>query len=285
MEFRRLENSIKLNQTEEPSIYMALCMVESLFKDIKDNTGKDISEIPAGDEMLPVKLVWMYRMVDNIYLKKSDTFTRSLEDLKKKREHLLEEKEQLEQAAKQVTNEKNQYLEVQEQLTKCRDRYEELERELKEAQGNYKEWQELVKLCECQSRELQELNHISELEQQIKSRNQEYQCLVNHRTEKEAALRDAESLLAALKPIASQESIQQINQAKNRCKSLETVRSELERSVEEMQDALGMERIQGLQASLPASLKRVQSCLDQVNQQLLNCAKECEKELQWEAEQ
>ena len=157
MEFRRLENSIKLNQTEEPSIYMALCMVETLFKDIKDATGQDISEVPAGDEKLPIKLVWVCRMVDKIYSKKSDTFTRSLQDLKEKRKLLLEEERQLEQAAEQISAEMEQYSSVDERLKACRAENAELEQNLIAARENYQIWQDLVNKCKEQHTEIAKL--------------------------------------------------------------------------------------------------------------------------------
>lgn len=171
MEFRRLENSIKLNQTEEPSIYMALCMVETLFKDIKDATGQDISEVSAGDEKLPIKLVWICRMVDNIYSKKSDTFTRSLEELKGKRERLLEEERQLEQAAKRISAEIERYSSADEQLKVCRAECAELEQKLLTARENYRMWQDLVSKCQEQQREIEKLNQADPKKEQEKLEN------------------------------------------------------------------------------------------------------------------
>ena len=34
MNFERLNNSITLNDGEQPSIYMAMCLIESMFKDM-----------------------------------------------------------------------------------------------------------------------------------------------------------------------------------------------------------------------------------------------------------
>lgn len=77
MKFSSLRASIENNAEEAPSIYMAVCMIESLLDDIEDVTGREIGDCPIGDEILPTKLVWLCQVVNQIYEGKSGEFTRN----------------------------------------------------------------------------------------------------------------------------------------------------------------------------------------------------------------
>ena len=50
MKFDRLNSSIALNAREAPSIYMTMCMIESLFRDVEDASGNELSHTELGDE-------------------------------------------------------------------------------------------------------------------------------------------------------------------------------------------------------------------------------------------
>lgn len=78
MEFSRLRASIANNADEAPSIYMALCMIESLLDDIEDAAGQEISDWPIGDDTLPTKMVWLCQVIRQIYKEKGEEFTRNL---------------------------------------------------------------------------------------------------------------------------------------------------------------------------------------------------------------
>ena len=41
MKFERLKASIVNNAQEEPSVYMAVCAIESLLRDMEDESGLD----------------------------------------------------------------------------------------------------------------------------------------------------------------------------------------------------------------------------------------------------
>lgn len=77
MEFSRLKASILNNAEEAPSIYMAICMVESLLDDIEDATGQEIGDWPVGDDTLPTKMVWLCQMINQIYEEKSGELSRN----------------------------------------------------------------------------------------------------------------------------------------------------------------------------------------------------------------
>lgn len=67
MKFDRLNASIQNNRQEEPTLYMAFCMIESLFADMEAETGLDLSRCPMGDDMFPTKMRWLSRCILDIY--------------------------------------------------------------------------------------------------------------------------------------------------------------------------------------------------------------------------
>lgn len=81
MEFKRLKASIAHNQGEKPTIYMAVCAIESLVYDIEDEADSELSVCPVGDETLPTKLAWLCNTVLDIYNDNRDEMTRSRERL------------------------------------------------------------------------------------------------------------------------------------------------------------------------------------------------------------
>lgn len=75
MEFSHLKVSIENNADQEPSIFTALCMVQSLFRDVENAANKDdISECSAEDEQLPSKLIWLSRTILEIYRMNLNSF-------------------------------------------------------------------------------------------------------------------------------------------------------------------------------------------------------------------
>ena len=90
MELKKLKNSIALNSNEKPSIYSAICMIETLFKDIKDESGVSIQNNPPGDEMLPTKLIWLCRAINEIYTANRTEFNRNTSKLDEKIKQLKE---------------------------------------------------------------------------------------------------------------------------------------------------------------------------------------------------
>lgn len=99
MKFDRLNSSIVLNAKEEPTIYMALCLIESLFRDIEDATGKELSRAEPGNEQLPTKLIWLGRQLLKIYEENGETMTRNRERLDKMMEKVRQQEKSLGDAA------------------------------------------------------------------------------------------------------------------------------------------------------------------------------------------
>ncbi len=76
MKFNRLKASIVNNASEQPSVYMAVCAIESLLRDMEDESGRSVEQLPAGDEMLSAKLVWLCRVLQKIYSGRSEELQR-----------------------------------------------------------------------------------------------------------------------------------------------------------------------------------------------------------------
>lgn len=88
MKFERLKASIVNNAREEPSVYMAVCAIESLLRDLEDESGRPVDQLPAGDEMLSAKLIWLSRTLRGIYTSRSDDLQRSRSRLDRAMEEL-----------------------------------------------------------------------------------------------------------------------------------------------------------------------------------------------------
>lgn len=99
MKFNHLQASIRNNADQEPSLYLALCMVESLFSDVEDSCGTEISRCPVGDERLPAKLVWLCRFINDAYHDNSDDLQRGRARLDTAMEKLKDTQEELEDCA------------------------------------------------------------------------------------------------------------------------------------------------------------------------------------------
>lgn len=105
MKFNHLKASIMNNADQTPTLFLTLCMVESLFLDVEDSCGTEISRCPAGDERLPSKLVWLCRFINDTYRENSGDFQRGrarldaamgkLEDTQKKLDDFSAVAEQL----------------------------------------------------------------------------------------------------------------------------------------------------------------------------------------------
>lgn len=131
MEFSRLRASIANNAEEAPTIYMALCMVESLLDDMEDVTGQEIGELPIGNDTLPTKMVWLCQVIGQIYEEKGGEFARNrtrldtaMRDLKKTGAEL----ETFSEAAVQLSAVKADLKQRQAALDRARAEQEEYER-------------------------------------------------------------------------------------------------------------------------------------------------------------
>lgn len=103
MRFDHLQASIVNNHDQTPTLYMALCMVESLFLDIEDGCGSEFSRCPAGDEHLPSKLIWLCRTINDIYKDHDEDLQRNRSRLNTAVEKLRNTQKELESLAAVTT--------------------------------------------------------------------------------------------------------------------------------------------------------------------------------------
>ncbi|MBR3474771.1 MAG: hypothetical protein IKH34_06865 [Oscillospiraceae bacterium] len=95
MKFNRLKASITNNASEQPSVYMAICAFESMLRDLEDESGRSVEQLPAGDEMLSAKLLWLCRVLKRIYTGRSEELQRSRAKLDRAMEDLQTAEEEL----------------------------------------------------------------------------------------------------------------------------------------------------------------------------------------------
>ena len=134
MELKKLKNSIALNSNEKPSIYSAICMIETLFKDIKDESGVSIQNNPPGDEMLPTKLIWLCRAINEIYTANRTEFNRNTSKLDEKIKQLKETEKELEDLS-----------EIAQKLADTKKRLTSLEEKLEIARNDKREYDIICK--------------------------------------------------------------------------------------------------------------------------------------------
>ncbi len=147
MKFNRLKASISNNADEKPSLYMALCAVESLFEDLEDNCGAEVSRCPVGDERLPSKLVWLCRVINEIYRDNSDELQRNRGRLDAAMEKLQNTKKELEASSQ-----------VAERLASLKAEYAALQRQLESQEEAAEECESLEEQCRRAKRQLEKLS-------------------------------------------------------------------------------------------------------------------------------
>lgn len=228
MKFERLESSIELNRKEEPSIFMALCMVESLFRDIRDVSGRDISENPLGDEMLPVRLAWLDRVVYNIYTRNRAEFVRGLDRVDKMEAMLQAERAELGQAAAAAKTIKEKEAEA-----------EALTAQLTAAREAQQTWNRLTQECAEKRGELQKLQavdpaqaqtELEDLTAQVAALQQQQQGILD----KQAALRSNLQKLTNQQTSAAEEEKELLKQQTEQTGVLEQQKTKNQRLAEEL---------------------------------------------------
>lgn len=254
MKFERLESSIELNREEEPSIFMALCMVESLFRDIRDVSGKDISENPLGDEMLPVRLAWLDRVVYNIYARNRAEFVRGLDRVDKMETMLQAEREELERVASAA-----EILKAKEAEAKT------LAAQLEAARKAQQTWDRLTQECAEKRSELQKLQavdparaqaELNSLTAQVETLQKQQQGIL----EKQAALRSSLQELTGQQTTAAETEKELLRQQAAQTAALEQQKAENQRLAEELRaQKAELARLQAECTPLQAQAAQVQA--------------------------
>lgn len=232
MEFRRLRASIAHNEQEAPSIYMAICAIESLVYDIEDEADQDISACPIGDETLPTKLAWLCNTVLDIYHDNCEEMTRNRDRLSSAVEKL-----------RKVEGELIQLADVSDQLDQVRRKLDVRQRELDEAKENKRLFDSLHAKCAEAEETLKTLKEfdVEKEQQRFQQLDSEISGYVDAQAELRVQLDEANIKLHEAKE--AHDALE---------KELAVVRAktlDLGESVQPMLDALAQEREAGAQAA------------------------------------
>lgn len=160
MKFDRLKASVTNNSDQQPSIYMALCMVESLFADVEDEWGGSLEQCPAGDERLTNKLLWLIRLVNSVYNNKS-------EDLQRNRARLDTAMAKLQDLEKELAG----HAETADRLAQAQKDCAKLESRLQQANEKKYRYEAILKESDRIRHEIEELDQVdlAQVEQEILS--------------------------------------------------------------------------------------------------------------------
>lgn len=260
MAFPRLNRSITNNEDKEPTLYMTLCMVESLFEDVEHVSGMDLSQCPIGNELLPNKLIWLSNAILDIYDENRGQLERNQVLLKSTIDNLQSTREKLEQLAdleKQLPEKEAEYQQLLRQLEAAKAAQDTLAKLLRQIEDAQKELAALEsfdmdgarrQLAELQTKIRDLKQEINDLETQTQSLKKSIQTLENDITvlkkELEQNLRPEQDRLTKRKLELEEEKRllqQQIgdlaNETDNLTAELARLRAELPRRIQERDDA------------------------------------------------
>ena len=234
MNFERLNNSIALNIEEKPSIYMALCMVESMFRDIEDASGTDISQTDAGDDQLPTKLIWLSRKILKIYSEKASEFERNRGRL----DDMMQKLRSMESELALIGDPEGAY-------ARMKEKESELRSVLQKAQERKDESERIRRLCEAMEAEIAAMQNddTKEMEQELKKLSAEKDALTVKHAETVAALNNTRDSVQELKAQAVKDaaSLQTETETLDRIQSEKRARDQKREEVEKAIESLRTE--------------------------------------------
>lgn len=237
MKFDRLNASIHNNQHEEPTLYMAFCMIESLFADMEAATGKDLSRCAMGDDSFPIKMRWLSRCVLDIFKEQNEVLNSRprMADSMKKLADVQKELDGLAKIAEEQASAQAELLQLQKVLQTRKDK----EAEVLRLTGQIESAQRQIKALEqydpaAVQRDLQErydrIHRLEEeqksLQEKVVSATREQEGLQQSLAEKNASFRDLQNRITGL--------TDQINQIRCDSNQLMPTLSDLEQQYNEL---------------------------------------------------
>lgn len=169
MQFERMKAALHNSASEEASIYLAVCLMESLVEDIEDESGQELSACPVGGDGLPPKLLWLFRTAKSLFADNRESFGRSRERLEKAAQDLEEKERELEKCvadSRDLLQLEEKKRSVESALVKAGDqrlRAQELLKQITEKEKELKQLQSFdrsaeEKKIEALDREIERLN-------------------------------------------------------------------------------------------------------------------------------
>lgn len=189
MDFKRIRSSLDINSKENPSIFMALCLMETLLADFQEETGKDISELDIGDETLSLKLTLIYRNLKKIYDNNKDSFTRGVSRLEK----MISEADDIEQELNSISVEVEKLSALKKAAEEKRAAYELAKKQKLE----YDSLTEEIRVIESRIREYEGCNP-ENLKGQMQTKASELEALEGDMSNLVAQIDDYNSKISSL---------------------------------------------------------------------------------------
>lgn len=183
MKFEFIENSLMVNKDQDPSVFLALCLLETVFKDFKNESGEELSELTVGDETWPLKLSLIYRKLESIYSAHKDEIVRApkqLEELSVESGKITDELEANGGVFVEIRELKKTVDEKKATLESAKQEQRNLSKQSEFLNGQINELQDEVRLLKEQCDEEEKirqrdrlLNEKARLEEELASREKE----------------------------------------------------------------------------------------------------------------
>lgn len=235
MKFERLNSSIALNAREQPSIYMAMCMVESLFRDVETAAGTELSHADLGDEQLPTKLIWLGRQLLKIYTENSDDLVRNRSRLDQTMEKIREQEKSLAgltELSGKLSDAEEQYAALKKRMEEAENQRQTLERLQEACRQTQERLDQLGKLDPTEAR--QELEQLSCRERELSQERDNLLSELDRRRKTVAAMEDACKSLEA-DSLRCRDRIRELDQSQ---KDTSAALTELNAGIAERKDEL-----------------------------------------------
>ena len=158
MEFKQLRVALDNRRDQEPSVYLALCIMEFLLSDIKEESGGNaLEKCGLGDDKAPTKMIQIIRRLNAVYEEKKGEFTRNLTNLENAVTGLKETEAQLNVQAAETEKQLAAQADAAGAVERARERLQGLEKQLTDAQARQEEAKTLEEQITAKEAELRKL--------------------------------------------------------------------------------------------------------------------------------
>lgn len=147
-----------MREGSEPSIQVALELIDSLLRDIKAESGVDVYSTPLGDESMSTNLARLCRTINRIYESKESEFTRNRERLDEQIEQLRKNEKQLNESAEGIEEKLSILGDVNKNLAAARITHDKISKKYETAVKAKNEYDKILAEIESEEKRINELN-------------------------------------------------------------------------------------------------------------------------------
>lgn len=251
MKFEALKRSIKLNENDACTIYLALCLMDSLYLDIKKESGKNLENNELGNAAkLPIMLARQCRLIRKIYANNIEAMYNYKDSIEKQMNEMADIEKELSQLSDSLEGfdlDKKTLAELNEELAeaqKQKQKHSEIVEQISDAKARLSgfetldiatekaELADLEKKCtEFETAYGDVLKQKSKLQNSLDELSEKKSGLENDILDSKREISDTESAIAAL-----EEEMRRLNVSKEEFHSnyaeLKEVLPELSKEVE-----------------------------------------------------